>query len=454
MNKLKRSTLLFLAVACTACFANDVYITRHLSLLQKLKSFYPEKSSRHYTVLDADEYKKTVSFSRKKIEKIINEIKPYRQQNTNTQLDVIIKELIDIPYIQSNGMGEGDWLSTSSTYQSNHLHIQQNPVYRLDGLNCQTFVQVAMALLHANNLAQFDASILKISYGAAGNPNGEIVRYYNRNNFIDGDFNPVNQQNGWLQDVTSQGILAPYSKTTNATITRQRWFLRQQQNLGESVKVLHSEDGQTMVNRFMTIYSALHFPNFNSESIIMSYLPKKTLAIPQPSGGYKPNQTLLDKIPTPAVVEIVRDANKWNLYGVKIKNMIGTELTISHLGLLHRQTFKHGELIYRKITCDYVNSEKICRVAPMTCQKNQCQELLFTHATDAYPINYLWYKKPNGEYACSPKRPPAGIHYTNCNRVTTLPLYDYLTTYQMGSYWNMELPSILGVHVEKLIGIA
>lgn len=451
MNKLISIIVLFLCLSCTACFANDVYITRHLSLLQKLKSFYPEKTSKQYTVLDADEYHETLSSSRRQIEKIIKKLQPYRHESSNAQLALIINELIDIPYIQSNGMGEGDWLATSLTYQPNHLHIQQNPVYRLDGLNCQTLVQVAMALLHANNLEQFDTSILKISYGAAGNPNGEIVHYYNRNNFVDGDFNPINQRNGWLLDITSQGILAPYSKTITANITRQKWFLRQQQNLSESVQVLNAKNGPAMAHRFMTTYSALNFPHFNSELISMSYLPKQKLAILQPDGRYKPNQTLLDKIPTPAIVEIVRDPNKWNLYGMKIKNIIGTELTISHLGLLHRKTFKRDELIYYKISCDYVNSKKICQVSPITCQKNQCQELLFTHATDAYPINYLWYKKANGEYVCSPKRPEAGTRYTNCNRVTTLPLYDYLTTYQMGSYWNMELPSLLGVHIEKLI---
>jgi len=450
MNKLRPTILSFCVLACTACFANDVYITRHLSLLQKLKGFYPEKTSHDYTVLDAEEYKGIFSSSRHKIEKIIKKLQPFKHENLNTKVALIIKELIDIPYIQSDGMGEGDWISTSLTYQRSNLHVQQNPVYRLDGLNCQTFVQIVMALLHADNLAQFDESILKISYGAAGNPNGEIVRYYNRNNFIDGDFNPINQRNGWLQDVTLQKNFAPYSKTTHATITRQKWFIRQQQNLTESVKVLHTENGPAMVNRFRTTYSALNFPRFNSESITMSYLPKENLALSQSHEGYKPNQILLDQIPTPAIVEIVRDVNKWNLYGVKIKNMIGTELTISHLGILHRQTFKNGELIYRKITCAYVNSQKICRVAPITCQKKQCQELLLTHATDAYPINYLWYKKSDGEYACTSKQPPIGIHYTNCNRVTTLPLYDYLTTYQMGSYWAMELPSILGIHIEKL----
>src|SRR5258708_2678106 len=100
-------------------------------------------------------------------------------------------------------MGEGDWQPNSSIYQSGAAHLRQDPVYRLDGLDCQTFVQVAMALLHANSLDQFDNSILNIAYGAAGNSSEGIVHFYNRNNFADGDFNPVNENNGWLSDVTS-----------------------------------------------------------------------------------------------------------------------------------------------------------------------------------------------------------------------------------------------------------
>jgi hypothetical protein len=242
-------------------------------------------------------------------------------------------------------MGEGDWQPKSFVYSPDAIHIKQNPVYRMDGLNCQTLVQVAMALYYSNQLSAFDRHYLKIAYGAAGNPDGEIVRYYNRNNFIDADFNPVNQRNGWLIDVTSHGVLAPYSKQIHATITRQKWFLRQRYHLADNIQVLAEASGPLMLDRFKTVYTALNFPHFDAEAITMSYLPKEMLAIRQEDDSFKPNQPLLDKIPTPAIVEIVRDPNRWNDYGIKVKDIIGTEETISHLGLLYRQTFKHGELI-------------------------------------------------------------------------------------------------------------
>lgn len=408
-------------------------------------------ADQQYTVINAKQYNQTVTASRVKISNLLEKLKSNPHLSVDSQIAFITHQLADIPYIYKNGMGEGDWQPTSTVYRGGALHLNQNPVYRLDTLNCQTFVQVVMALLYSNNLSQFDKNILKISYGAAGNPNGEIVHYYNRNNFIDADFNPVNQRNGLLTDVTSQGVLASYAKKTHATITRQRWFLKQEETLAETVQVLAAASGPSMVKRYQTLYSELPFPRFDSENVVVSYLPKNRLAIRKVNGSYKPNQALLDKIPTPAVLEIVRDVNRWNYYGTKVKDLIGSELTISHLGLIYRQKFKYGDLIYRKITCHVNNDDnKVCEVKPILCQKNSCNELMFAHATNAYPTHHYWYKTSDNNYVCSADKPADDAPYTKCNRVVSSPLFDYLTDYQLGAYWNMELRSVLGVHVERL----
>jgi hypothetical protein len=133
---------------------------------------------------------------------------------------------------------------------------------------------------------------------------------------------------------------------------------------------------------------------------------------------------VLDKIPTPALAEIVRDINQWKRGNVKVKDLIGSALMVSHLGLLYRQTFKYHELIYQKIHCDN-HSETSCQTQPVYCQKNKCEELMFSHATNGFPTSFY-------------------------NRVVSLPLYNYLTDEQFGPYSNMELRSILGVHIEIL----
>lgn len=403
-----------------------------------------------YTVLNNDKYHETIAESRTKISDILNQLQNKRHLNANTQIAFIADQLSDIPYIYQNAMGEGDWQPTSKTYQGDAIHLRQNPVYRMDGLNCQTLVQVAMALYHARNLDQFDKNYLKIAYGSAGNPDGEVVRFYNRNNFIEADFNPVNQRNGWLQDVTSKGELAPYAEYLQVNITRKNWFLHQRFQR-DHIEVLDESSGDAMLSRFNTIYKELSFPRFESEDISMSYLPKEKLVIRKSDDSFIPNQALLNLIPTPAIAEIVRDPDKWNYYGIKIKNITGSEIAVSHLGLLYRKNFKKDELIYQKTQCKWnVERKKICEVTPVRCEKKNCQELMFTHATNGYSRGYYWYSLSDGKYICSPVKPGAGTAYTSCNRVVSVPFYDYLTDYQSGNFTVMDVKSIVGIHIEKL----
>src|SRR5205823_1210850 len=102
----------------------------------------------HYTVLDAKQYHRTVHTARLKIQKILHALQFYRVKDADTQVGFIAQQLENIPYIYTGAMGEGDWQPTSATYRPGAVHIKQDPVYRLDGLDCQTFVQMAMALLY------------------------------------------------------------------------------------------------------------------------------------------------------------------------------------------------------------------------------------------------------------------------------------------------------------------
>lgn len=444
MSKLLRFILLILVASVTGCGGDP-----------------QQKNPPDYTVLDAVNYHQNVKDARSRMQSLITALQTGSFQNTDERVAFISRQLADIPYLSIGAMGEGDWQPGSSVYQADAqpgaAHVKQDPLYRIDGLDCQTLVQMTMGLLYSTNLVEFDKTIVKVSYGAAGNPGGEIVRYYNRNNFVDGDWNPINQRNGFLTDVTSQGAqgdLAPYSATTTVDITRQNWFLFQQKNLAATVRVLDDMTGVLMANRFMQTYSNLNFPRFDLERVSIAYIPKEKIALKQSTGNYQPDQTLLDSIPTPAVVEIVRDAKKWTIGGKNIKDVIGSELSISHMGLLYRQRFNYGEVIYQKIVCDYDEQrQKVCGVKPVVCEKAQCNELMFVHATDARPNGYYWYQQADGSFTCSSQLPTNGVSYTNCNRIEREPLFDYLTEYQYGVYRNMDSQSIVGVHIEKLTEI-
>lgn len=65
-------------------------------------------------------------------------------------------------------------------------------------------------------------------------------------------------------------------------------------------------------------------------------------------------------------------------------------------------------------------------------------------------MDIIGNKKDDNRYTCSSTPPANNVGYTQCNRVEEEPLFDYLTEYQYGSYWYMNSPSIIGVHIERL----
>ena len=309
-------------------------------------------------------------------------------------------------------------------------------------------MQVTMALFYSTTLAEFQTQLINIAYGAAGNPQGERVRYFNRNHFADGDFNPINEQQGYLKDATAAGELAAFTETTTAKITRNRWLTKQRQQLAQHVTVLKAQDGPSMVSRFVTTYATLPFPQFKKEIVTTTYLPK-TVLFHFDGLHYAPNEALFAAIKTPAIIEIVRDAKRWSKDGMRVKSLIGSETSISHLGFAFRQTFKKGDLITERIQCEADFDGPTCRVIPRYCEKLQCDELMFTHATDAYPDDYVFYKTGK-HYVCQKTLPNPGTPYTFCNRVVSVPLADYLLDYQYGHYWYLNMPSLLGIHIEAL----
>ena len=409
----------------------------------------PSPARLPYTVLDRARYDRTVEFARAGIKTTLAKLAPLSAAEDDLRLAAISKLLVDTPYIKVGAMGEGDWQASADTYQPGALHLNQYPVYRLDGFDCQTLVQVSMALFYSNTQAAFETQLLKIAYGAAGNPQGERVRYYNRNHFADGDFNPINEKQGFFNDVTTLGPFAGIAQTTAATITRNRWLTKQRQQLAQHVTVLNAVDGPEMVSRFVTTYATLPFNQFKKEKVSITYLPKSAL-LQRDAHGYTINTALFAAIPTPAVIEVVRDAKRWTKDGMRVKTLIGSETSVSHLGFAFRQTFKRGELISRSIHCSASDAGPRCQVSTRHCDKTRCNELMFTHATDAFPENYLFYRTKGKAFVCTSLAPPPGTPYTFCNRVVSVPLADYLLDYQYGHYWYMDMPSLLGIHIEAL----
>lgn len=456
---------LSLCLYTTSTYANvngDIYIPGY----KFSPSYYTDQD---YTVITDYSYPNILFHTQKTIGKLINYlhlVDPNKQSPDylNTLVEVSGDYFHNKPYITTGALGEGDWCS-ASLQQKGCIHIQQDPIYRSDGFNCVTLVNFIMALIKADNLTEFNHNIVNIAYGAdqfmsyRTHPT-DTIAYYNRNNFTSADFNPVNQQNNRLVDIYNNKKWRQLfkMKKTSTIITRGRWFAFQAKPdvIQSNVRVLprYATQGSKMVDKFSTHYGAAYGP----ERVAIGYIPKSVLVTKNSDNSYKVNQQLINQIPAPAVVEIVRDSKKWNINGTNIRKLIGSGINVSHLGLLYRKTFHRNKLIYRKIYCQYDNNHhKQCQVTPVICHQQYCTRTMMLAATNAYPDGYIWsYKKQrhakqNSDYFCTQSLPDNATALGYCNRVMAMPLGDYLASYQYGNYIYMNNSSIVGINIEKVI---
>ncbi len=409
-------------------------------------------SSTDYTVIPYN-YQQVTRASRLEIRTMLWPLALIK--DPNKKLQFMSRYFANRPYATSGALGEGNWCKAG---EQGCVHIQQDPIYRTDALNCFSMMQMMLPLLHAKNINDYENIILQFAYGAAGE-GPDSIAYYNRDNFVSGDFNPLTEQQGLLSDVTDQGIFAQYIKNTNALIDRQRWFSFQEKPtvIANNVRVINAADGAAMYQRFVNNYPA-QYHLFKPAEVSITYIPKEVLVTPilnpdNKTFSYVPNEALINQMPVPSVVEIVRDASKWNINGVNIADIIGTQLNVSHVGLLYRQQFAYNQVIYQDTVCSLNNNVKSCIVKPIPCTHPEgCLKTMFLDSTDVYPSGYYFYQSPahSGHYVCTATPPAAGASSTTCNRVTALPLGDYLATYQYGSYIFMTSPSIVGIHVERI----
>ena len=374
------------------------------------------------------------------IRSITRYLRQHKINSITQKIQYIATQFLDRPYaIAGNTQGESNW---SVTAKGGTVHVKQDPIYRTDEFDCQTLVQTILALIHSTNLKTFQQTIIKVEYGGGGA--GNAIHYYNRNNFASADFNKVNERHGFLQDVSPKGL-----PVVHAIIDKDNWFKVQAKNLKTSVRVLQSKEGAAMAKRFAN-YAKLY--RFRKKNVPLSYYPKESLVKCNKDLSYcKPNERMIAKLPTPAVIEITRDTHQWKVGKKLIADVIGTQLNVSHMGILYDERFHRGAIIYQKITCELKRKRKVCFVQPVICKKRHgCLEKMYLAATDAYPNNY-YYVDTNGHYQCTARLPKGITQPVYCNRVSAMPIGAYLASYQYGTYRYMKKPSIVGIHLEKIL---
>ncbi|HLD17233.1 MAG TPA: N-acetylmuramoyl-L-alanine amidase-like domain-containing protein [Coxiellaceae bacterium] len=233
----------------------------------------------------------------------------------------LVNAFLEKPYILG-ACGEGE-----------QGEFDQRPLYRFDGFDCVTFVNTVLALLHAHDEPSFIHAMKKINY-----KQGKVA-YENRHHFLCVDWNPANEAQGWIRNIT------PVTARATALIDKPNWLRHR------TLKDLYlPKTSQVEKEKALTQLYALA----NQFAPVLSVVPYLSLDCIQ--------DTSFDGMPDSLLIEIVRP--NWNL-----ADKIGTHLNMSHLGFALREKgewfFYHASTDFKKVVkvllYDYFN---FCRTLP------------------------------------------------------------------------------------------
>ena len=247
------------------------------------------------------------------IEKLYHSIPNNNNLSMTDRIKYFSDALLNKPYILG-GLGEG----VDGTFD-------QDPLYRMDGFDCLTFVETVISLALANNRFEFAKCMDQIRY-----QDGQRS-FATRNHFTSLDWNINAQKQTFLQDITNQlkdKNGKPVAKIAIATIDKAAWY----KNLSEKQLKLKNSNENTQQELLEKLKQTGN--QFVPVKASIPYIPLTTLFHNQK----KPNQFIFNQIPDGAVVEIVRPG--WDL-----RKKIGTCLNVSHLGFAIR---KNGKLFFRE----------------------------------------------------------------------------------------------------------
>lgn len=194
--------------------------------------------------------------------------------------------------------------------------FDQGPLYRFDAFDCLTYVETVLALALSDSPSHFKRCIQTIRY-ANGN-----IDYTQRHHFTAPDWNNLNQQQGYVRDITAgfldqnQNSNVRYAETI---IHPANWYQQFKQDKIRLCSATPSEAEQRLhqlrrLGKFLP-----------AKPSRLAYIPIESLITKD-----KTSQYLLDQIPSGAIIEIVRP--NWDLTQV-----IGTHLNVSHLGFAVRE---------------------------------------------------------------------------------------------------------------------
>ena len=197
-----------------------------------------------------------------------------------------------------------------------NARYDQNPLYRLDYFDCETYVDTVMALALAKNLQDFKNKINQIRY-KQGN-----VSFTQRNHFPSANWIPNNKRNGYIRELNYL-IAAPETRTTRTQIYFRNWY----HNLTvDRIKIPYLSPQEKEIRLFQLKKEGGAL--YGSKRVSISYIPVFDLL---------QNSELRRRIPTGSLIFFVG-------HDSYLSSRIGTPMNVLHMSFA---VWNNGQLYCR-----------------------------------------------------------------------------------------------------------
>lgn len=215
-----------------------------------------------------------------------------KENSLQQRIELHSAALLGAPY-QAGALGEG----LAGEYD-------QNPLYRFDRFDCETYVDTVMALALATNFLDFKKKINQIRYKKAQ------IGFFQRNHFPSLDWIPNNKKNGSIREL-SYSIAGQKTRMATVLINRRSWY--QHLDIDRiQIPYLSSLEKKIYLDELRKRGNALT----NSEKANIAYIPVADVLN---------DSQLRKRIPTASLVFLVGHDNYLNY-------RIGTPMNVLHMG--------------------------------------------------------------------------------------------------------------------------
>lgn len=230
------------------------------------------------------------------------------------RIRIASSEFLDKPYVLGS-LGEGQ-----------QGEFDQHPLYRDDAFDCETFVTTVLALSHSHSFAEFKIKMNQIRY-----QDGQ-VSYVKRNHFTSTDYNMNALHLGLIHDISDQihnHSGESISLIAETTHNKPRWYEHKKLSDLWFNRPLSTEQKAVRLAELHKL--AQHV---KPEKAVQTYIPISALF----DENERPINDIWAQFPEVALIEIVRP--QWH-----IADKIGTDILVSHMGLLIR---RDGQYTFRE----------------------------------------------------------------------------------------------------------